>query len=57
MALFTQFGDNDVIKEINISKIWKTNSRIGFDILKMQMAGSAEVSAVAWSPYITLKLF
>ena len=45
-ALFTQFGDNDITKEVNIPEFWKINSRTGFYLLKMQMAGSVEVFIV-----------
>ena len=41
----------------NIPEFWKYNWRTGFDLLKMQMTWSAEVSIVVWSRYITLKLF
>ena len=51
-ALFTQFGDNDVAKEINIPEFWKIN----FVLLKMQIAGIMEVSVLIWSRYITWKL-
>ena len=37
-SLFTQFGNNDATREKNIPKFCKINQRIGFDLLKMQMA-------------------
>ena len=57
LALFTQFGDDDAMKERNIPEFWKIKSRTGFDLIKMQMAASWEDSIVAWLQYITLKLF
>ena len=56
-ALFTQSGDNDATKEINITEFWKVNSRIGFGLSKIQMPGSAKVSIVVWSRHVALKLF
>ena len=35
----------------------KYQLNLGFDLLKMQMVGSVDVSIVVWSRYITLKLF
>ena len=32
---FTQFGYNDVTKEVHNSEFWKINSRIGFDQLEL----------------------
>ena len=52
---FPQFWDNDVTKEINIREFWELNLLIGFDLLKMQIARSIEISIVPWSGYITLK--
>ena len=56
-ALFTQFGDNDIAKQINIPECCKINKKTEFYLLKMKMVGSIEVCIVAWSRYITLKLF
>ena len=47
-ACFTQFGDN-------VPEFWKINQRIRFDLLKIKVARSVEVSTVFWSRYLTLK--
>ena len=44
-------------KESIFQNFGKLTKKIRFDLLKMQMAGSVEVSIVVWSRYITLKLF
>ena len=55
-ALFTQLRNNSVTKKI-FQIFEKIIYWIGFDLLKMQMAGIAEVSIVASSRHIRLKLF
>ena len=55
------FGNNLEIMTSQMTQIFKNfekiNWKIRFDLLKMQMAGSVEVSIVVRLPCITLKLF
>ena len=44
-------------KKYIFQKLGKLTTKVNFDLLKMEMAESVEISIVAWSRYITSKLF